>query len=131
MKKIDTLIYLVFLSPPYYSSVMKRNVTPVTLVSEKAKTRILNTLFKVKLLVLVEKLAALLKRDFLYAFLGGNFQSNCSSEFLLHCIKNEVFHWGFFQWMWPHPHETVDLVIFTEEIIIGKRSLLCTGSFTY
>ena len=76
---------------------MKRNVTPVPLIGKKAKARIVNTLFQVKLLALVEQLAALLKRDFLYAFFfflggGGDFQSNCSSELLLHCTKNEVFN---------------------------------------
>ena len=50
---------------------MKRNVTPVPLIGKKAKARIVNTLFQVKLLALVEQLAALLKWDFLYAFFGG------------------------------------------------------------
>ena len=71
---------------------MKRNITPVPLIGKKAKARIVNTLFKVKLLALVEQLAALLKRDFLYAIFGGDFQSNCSSELLLNCTKNEVFN---------------------------------------
>ena len=71
---------------------MKRNVIPVPLISERAKARIVNTLFEVKLLVLVEELVALLKRGFLYAFFGGDLQSNCSSELLLHCTKNEVFN---------------------------------------
>ena len=34
--------------------------------------------------------------------------------------KNEVFHWGFLQQMWPNPQETADLVTFTEEILYGK-----------
>ena len=93
---IDTLNYLVASSPSCYSYVMKRNVIPVPLIGKNAKARIVNTLFIVKLLALVEQLAALLKRDFLYAFffLGGgeDFQSNCSSELLLHCTKNEVFN---------------------------------------
>ena len=71
---------------------MKRNITLVTLIRETAKAIIVNTLFKTKLLVLVDQLAALLKRDFLYAFFRGDFQSNCSFELLLHCTINEVFH---------------------------------------
>ena len=30
--------------------------------------------------------------------------------------------------MWPNPQETADLVIFTEEILNGKRHFLCSGS---
>ena len=37
-------------SPSCFSQVMKPNVTSVTLISEKDKSRIMNTLFKVKLL---------------------------------------------------------------------------------
>ena len=32
----------------------------------------------------------------------------------------EVFHYGFLQKMRLNPQETADLVIFTEEILIGK-----------
>ena len=55
------------------------------MISENNKARIMNTLFKVKLLALVERLAALLKRNFSYAFLsgGGDISDNCPSEFLL------------------------------------------------
>ena len=34
--------------------------------------------------------------------------------------KNEVFHYGFLQEMWPNPQETVDLITFTEETLNGK-----------
>ena len=46
-----------------------------------------------------------------------------------HCIsrfskiirdKNEVFHYGFLQEMWPNPQETADLVTFSEEIRNGE-----------
>ena len=30
--------------------------------------------------------------------------------------------------MWPNPQETVDLVIFTEEILNGKLPFLCSDS---
>ena len=59
------------------------------MISENNKARIMNTLFKVKLLALVEQLAALLKRNFPYAFLSGGgggeggISDNCPSEFLL------------------------------------------------
>ena len=49
------------------------------MISENNKSRILNTLFKAKLLALVEHLVALLERNFLYAF----FPDNCSSELLV------------------------------------------------
>ena len=48
-----------------------RNITAVTLIRDKTKARIVNPLFKVKLLALVEQFAALLKREFLNAFFGG------------------------------------------------------------
>ena len=38
--------------------------------------------------------------------------------------KNEVFHWGFLQWMWPNPQEIADLVTFTEEILNRKFHFL-------
>ena len=40
-----------------------------------------------------------------------------------HWTKNEIFHWGFLQWMWPNPQKTVDLVTFTEKILDGKDLL--------
>ena len=43
-----------------------------------------------------------------------------------YCTKNEVFHKAFLQLMWPNPPETVDLAIFTEEILIGKLRFLCS-----
>ena len=57
---------------------MKPNITPVTLISEKDKTRIMNTFFKVNLLALVGQLADLLR----WNFFSGNYQSNYSSRFL-------------------------------------------------
>ena len=63
---------------------MKRNISPVTLISKNDRVRIEKSLFKVKLLALVIQLTAFLKRDFPYTyFLSANFQSNCPSEFLL------------------------------------------------
>ena len=61
---------------------MKPNITPVTLISEKDKARIMNTLFKTKLLALVGQLADLLRSNFLCALFPGNYQSNYSSGFL-------------------------------------------------
>ena len=46
---------------------MKPNITPVTLIREKDKARLMNTLFKVKLLALVGQLADLLRWNFPYA----------------------------------------------------------------
>ena len=37
--------------------------------------------------------------------------------------KNEVFHYGFLHQMWPNPHETEDLVTFTEETRNAKITL--------
>ena len=51
--------------------------------SENNKARILNTLFKVKILALVEQLVALLLQNFPTHFFQGEFPDNCSSEFLL------------------------------------------------
>ena len=31
--------------------------------------------------------------------------------------------------MWPNPQETVDLLIFTEEILNGKFHFLCSDQF--
>ena len=58
---------------------MKPNITAVTLISEKDKARITNTLIKVKLLALVGRFANLLR----WNFFSGNYQSNYSSGFLL------------------------------------------------
>ena len=52
---------------------MKQNIIPVTLVYEKDKVRIVDTLFKVILLALVVQLAALLKNNFAYAFFFWEF----------------------------------------------------------
>ena len=92
--------YIVTSSTSCYSCVIKWNITPVTLISENNKSRILNTLLKVKLLALVEQLIALLKRKFpthffffnfylfIFVFWGGGgrrrgFPDNCFSEFLI------------------------------------------------
>ena len=81
--------YIVTSSTSCYSCVIKWNITPVTLISENNKSRILNTLLKVKLLALVEQLIALLKRNFPTHFFffffrrKRGFPDNCFSEFLL------------------------------------------------
>ena len=38
-----------------------------------------------------------------------------------HYTKNEVFHQGFLQWMWPNPHEVLNV----------KLHFLCSGISTY
>ena len=43
--------------------------------------------------------------------------------------KNEVFHQGFLQSMWPNPQETADLVTLTAEILNGKLHFLCSVRF--
>ena len=53
---IDILIYIVTSFSSRYFWVIKWNITPVTLISENNKAKILKTLFKVKLLALVEQL---------------------------------------------------------------------------
>ena len=50
---------------------MKRNVNLVTSISKEDRTKIVKTLFKVKLQVLAIKLAALLKRNFPYTSFRG------------------------------------------------------------
>ena len=63
---------------------MKRNISPVRLISKNDRARIEKSLFKVKLLALVIQLTDFLKRNFPYTyFLSANFQSNCPSDFLL------------------------------------------------
>ena len=57
---------------------MKLNITPVTLISKQDKSRIMNTLFKIKLLALVGHLAELLR----WNFFSSNYQDNYSSGFL-------------------------------------------------
>ena len=37
-----------------------------------------------------------------------------------HCIRNEVFHKGFLQYMLLNLQKTADLVTFTEENLNGK-----------
>ena len=41
--------------------------------------------------------------------------------YVLRCTKNEIFHKGFLQEMWPNSQE-----IFTEEILNGKLQFLCS-----
>ena len=48
------------------------------------------------------------------------------AESFLHCTKNEVFHYGFLEYMWPNPHFPMDLVRFTKEIRNGKLNFLCS-----
>ena len=60
---------------------MKQNVTPVPLISEKYKTRIVNTVFKVKLLGCTAS-GFNKKKLSLRTFFSGNFQSKFFSEFL-------------------------------------------------
>ena len=40
--------------------------------------------------------------------------------------KKEVFYYGFLQQMWPNPQFPTDFVTFTEEILNGKTSFLCS-----
>ena len=62
---------------------MKPNITPVTLISEKDKARIMSTLFKVKLLALVGQLADFLKWNFLCSlFYSSRFLFVAGSEIL-------------------------------------------------
>ena len=60
---INTVSLIVTTSPFCYASIMKQNVNPVKLISEKDRIRIVNILFKVNLQSLVIELAALLKRS--------------------------------------------------------------------
>ena len=48
-----------------------------------------------------------------------------------HCTKNEVFHEGFIQQMWPNPQEPADLVTFTEEIFNGKLNFCAVVIFSF
>ena len=72
---------------------MKPNITPITLISETEKARIMNTLFKIKLLALVSQLADLLRWNFLCAFFPSNYQSNYSSGFLF-AADSEILYTG-------------------------------------
>ena len=74
------------------------------------------------LIWLDSKITASSKLVFLYNF----FQRNLINLITSHCTKNEVFHYGFLQSMWPNPQETADLVTFTEEIRNGKLHFLCS-----
>ena len=44
-----------------------------------------------------------------------------------YCTKNEVFHYGFPQKMWPNPQFSADLVTFTEAILNWNFIFLCSG----
>ena len=44
----------------------------------------------------------------------------------LHCAKNEVFHSGFIQQIWPNPQVAADLFTFTEKILNGKIHFMCS-----
>ena len=66
---------------------MKLNITPVTLISKQDKSRIMNTLFKIKLLALVGHFAELLR----WNFFSGNYQGNYSSGFLF-VADSEIPH---------------------------------------
>ena len=70
---------------------MKTNITPVTLTSENGKARLLNTLFKVKLLALLSQLGDLPKWNFPGALSSGNFQSNYSPKFLI-VVGSEILY---------------------------------------
>ena len=111
-------------SATFIEAAMKRNITLVTLISKKAKARIVNTLFKVNFCLLWSNSFQFHYSRTFSTHFWGDFQSNCSSELLPHCKKNEVFHQGFLQQMWPNPQQTADL-------ITGKPSFLCTGSSIY
>ena len=52
-------------------------------------------------------------------------------QYMYHCTKNEIFHYGFPQQIWPSPQETRALVTFTEisSVIFflnGKLHFLCS-----
>ena len=55
------LFYIITSSPYCYSNVVTPNITPVALISEKDKARIMKTLFKIKLLALLSEIAALIR----------------------------------------------------------------------
>ena len=81
---------------PFLLLLRKRNITPVTLIGEKEKARIVNTLSKLNLLAQVVQLAALIKRNFPCYLVSGNLQSNCSSQFfqkqVLKDYKSKLFY---------------------------------------
>ena len=52
-----------------------------------------------------------------------------TSEYSL--LKNEGFHWGFLQKIWPNPQFSADLVTFTEEILNEKLHFLYSDSFSF
>ena len=58
-------------------------------------------------------------------FLAGININNSLDTGLL--TKNEVFHQGFPQKMWPNPQYPSDLLTFAEEIFNGKLHFLCSG----
>ena len=70
---------------------MKPNITPVTLSSEKDKPRIMNILFKVKLLVLVGQLVDSLRWNFLCTPFSGNYQSNYSFRSLFPAGSEKLY----------------------------------------
>ena len=47
-----------------------------------------------------------------------------------HGTKNEVFHLGFIQYIWPNTQETAYFDTFTKEILNGKVHFLCCGRTT-
>ena len=47
-----------------------------------------------------------------------------------HCTKNEVFHYGYLEYMWPNPQFLADFVTFTEEIRNKKLLILCSVHYS-
>ena len=48
-----------------------------------------------------------------------------------HCTKNEVYHKGYHQQIWPNPQFPTNLVVFTEEILYEKIHFFVPWKFRF
>ena len=60
---------------------------------------------------------------------SGIFWSVTFVKRIRHLTKNQVFHQGFLQLLWPNLEFPTDLVIFTEEIFNGKFNFLWSDRY--
>ena len=124
-----SFIYIITSSPACFSWVIKWNITPLTLNSKNNKARTLNTLFKLKLLALVEQFVDLHKRNFPYAFFWVEFPDNYSSEFLLVADSERLYSKGFLSNTRKASQDqknTIRLVFPRKKIFSRKMSMLKT-----
>ena len=86
----DTWLCFEFINLLLRASGMKQFVNLVTLINQKDRAKMLNTLFKTKLQAVPIQFVALVKSNFLYSLFPGNFQSNCSFHLLVVAVSERL-----------------------------------------